>query len=109
MDSLNRKQRQYKLDRPLTIILTAQGDYKSINVRESSTGTSCQENSHVGLGLFQNGEELSRLLRVVGSEVGVRDTSVTGSTSSTDSVNVVFTVVGEVVVDDVFDVLDICG
>jgi hypothetical protein len=86
----------------------AQEDCRTRKISLYTTGDFYSD-LHIGLGFSKNTNELSGLLRVVGSEVGVRHTGVTGSTSSTDSVDVVFTVVGEVVVDDVLDVLDICS
>lgn len=56
---------------------------------------------NVRLGLAENANELSSLLRVVGREVGVRGTLGTGAASTADAVDVVLAVVGEVVVDDV--------
>jgi hypothetical protein len=62
---------------------------------------------NISFGLSQDAYKLSGLFRVLGGEIGVGDTGVTCSTSSTDSVDVVFTVVGEIVVDNILDVLDV--
>lgn len=49
----------------------------------------------------------SRTAAVLGREVGVGGASATGTTRSTDAVNVVLDAVGHVVVDHVADVLDV--
>lgn len=54
--------------------------------------------SHVSLGLPQNLDEFTSRFGVVHSEVSVRSTLSTSTTSSADSVNVIFTVVGEVTI-----------
>lgn len=57
-----------------------------------------RQHSHVSLGLPQNLDEFTSRFRVVHSEVSVRSTLSTSTTSSADSVNVIFTVVGEVTI-----------
>lgn len=59
------------------------------------------------LGLSQDDEKVSGLLSVVLGEVGVSGTLGAGSTSSTDSVDIVLGVGGVVVVDNEVDTLDI--
>lgn len=54
-----------------------------------------------GLGLTENANKLASLLGVIGGKVGVRSTLGAGTTGTANAVDVVFAVVGEVVVDDV--------
>lgn len=61
------------------------------------------------LGVLEDLDEVSGELRLVGGEVRVRGTLVTRTTGSPDTVDVVLDTVGKVVVDDVADVLDVCG
>lgn len=54
-------------------------------------------NSHRRTGFTQEADQITGLLGVVGGEVSVRDTLGTGTTCTTDSVDVVLDVVGETV------------
>lgn len=55
----------------------------------------------LGLRLAQNANQLACLLAVVTGEVGVRGTLGSSTAGTTDTVNVVLAVVGEVIVDNV--------
>jgi len=84
-------------------------------VASATTTTTAAEARHLCelrrnnlLSLAQNLDKVSGHLHVALGEVGEGGTLGTGTTSSTDSVNVVLDVVWHVVVDDEGDVLDIC-
>jgi len=57
--------------------------------------------------LFEQRQEVTGVLGVVSGEEGDCGTLLAGSSGTTDSVYVVFDVVGEIVVDDIFDILDV--
>lgn len=59
------------------------------------------------MGLLQDSDKLLGLLRIVHCEEGERRAGVSSTTSTTDTMDVVLDIVGEIVVDDEFDILDI--
>ena len=61
------------------------------------------------LGLLQDVDQLLGLLGVAGGEEGVGGAGVLGPSRAADAVNVVLRVAGEVEVDHVLDVRDVCG
>jgi hypothetical protein len=77
---------------------------------ESTTtlaGDALEEGRNLLVGLLEQVDELTHDTTVAAVEESGGDTSVSGTTSTTDTVNVVVNVGGEVVVDNVLDVGDI--
>lgn len=62
---------------------------------------------HMLICLLQDGDQVPRTLGIVRGEEGDGRSEGTRATGSTDSVDVVFRIVGEIVVENVRDILDI--
>lgn len=59
------------------------------------------------MGLLQDSDKLLSLLGIVHCEEGERRAGISTTTSTTDTMDVVLDIVGEIVVDDELDILDI--